>query len=99
MIPADYLYDHRTTSLASVRKCYLCSHCEMLKLAIPGGLLGGPGRGFGMREGNKARGRMIQHIKAAHPEALARVAAVTTHTDRTATVATILKEKRHEKSC
>ncbi len=27
----------------------------------------GAGRGTGMREGNKQRGRLIQHIKVAHP--------------------------------
>jgi hypothetical protein len=31
----------------------------------------GGGRGYGMREGNKARGELIQHVKAAHPEAVA----------------------------
>ncbi len=29
-----------------------------------------PGRGWGMREGNKLRGALIQHIKAEHPEFL-----------------------------
>jgi hypothetical protein len=28
------------------------------------------GRGQGMREGNKQRGILIQHIKAEHPEVL-----------------------------
>ena len=30
----------------------------------------GVGRGSGFREGNKARGIMIQHIKTEHPELL-----------------------------
>ena len=32
-----------------------------------------PGRGWGMREGNKLRGQMIQHIKQVHPEVIGKV--------------------------
>jgi len=51
---------------AVVRVCNFCKHVEVLNTG-PGG-----GRGYGMREGNKARGRMIQHVKAAHPAEYAR---------------------------
>jgi len=46
-----------------VRGCRFCKHIEKVRKGIPG-----VGRGYGMREGNKARGRMIQHVKEAHPE-------------------------------
>ena len=49
--------------IAVVRACRLCDHSEILRKGIQG-----VGRGYGMREGNKARGRIIQHVKAAHPE-------------------------------
>jgi len=48
--------------LGTVRVCKHCGHTETVK-ASPGA-----GRGYGMREGNKARGRMIQHLKDSHPD-------------------------------
>jgi len=42
------------------RTCTICGHFEHRK--------SGRGRGSGMREGNKQRGKMYQHIKAEHPE-------------------------------
>ena len=42
------------------RTCTICGH--HLHRAS------GRGRGSGMREGNKQRGKMYQHIKAEHPE-------------------------------
>ncbi len=48
---------------ATVRTCRLCGHAEIVRKGRPG-----VGRGYGMREGNKARGRMIQHIKWTHWE-------------------------------
>lgn len=51
---------------AVVRVCNFCKHGE----SIPVGR--GGGRGYGMREGNKARGRMIQHVKIAHPDEYAK---------------------------
>lgn len=56
--------------LSAVRACKHCSHVETVRRILPGrGALTNPlGRGYGMSEGNKARGRMIQHVKAAHPE-------------------------------
>lgn len=49
--------------LGVVRACPCCKHTEIVRTGISG-----VGRGYGMREGNKARGRMIQHIRAAHPK-------------------------------
>lgn len=48
---------------AVVRGCLFCKHFEKIQKGLPG-----VGRGYGMREGNKARGRMIQHVKEEHPE-------------------------------
>jgi len=45
--------------MATVRVCDICGHIEKVVKGRPG-----VGRGYGMREGNKARGRMIQHINA-----------------------------------
>jgi hypothetical protein len=46
--------------LSVVRACKLCKwHDHRRK--------GGAGRGAGFREGNMQRGRLIQHIKEAHP--------------------------------
>lgn len=47
--------------LASVRSCKYCKHVEVYRYT-------GGHRGAGMVGGNKARGRMIQHLKAAHPD-------------------------------
>ena len=49
---------------AVVRICRYCKHYETVPIGR------GYGRGYGMREGNKARGRMIQHLKQTHPEKL-----------------------------
>jgi len=57
--------------LATLRVCNFCKHVETVRH-------GGIGRGYGMREGNKARGRMIQHVKAQHPAELAAALAKTT---------------------
>jgi ribosomal protein L13E len=48
--------------LATIRTCLFCKHSEIVRKGRPN-----VGRGYGLSEGNKARGRMIQHIKAAHP--------------------------------
>jgi len=64
---AEAFLDHRSGPFGTVRSCRLCAHYDK----IPSGL--GQGRGYGMREGGKSRGRMIQHIKAEHPNELARV--------------------------
>lgn len=51
--------------LGVVRFCTVkkCKFYAMVKTGIHG-----VGRGYGMREGNKARGKMIQHVKSEHPE-------------------------------
>lgn len=47
------------------RACRLCKwHDFRRKIA-------GNGRGEGMREGNKQRGRLIQHLKETHPDEFA----------------------------
>jgi hypothetical protein len=46
---------------ASIRACKYCKHVEIYRYV-------GGHRGAGMVGGNKARGRMIQHLKAAHPD-------------------------------
>lgn len=48
---------------AVVRSCLWCDHVELVRKGLRG-----VGRGYGMREGNQARGRMVQHVKAEHPE-------------------------------
>lgn len=59
--PAEKLYVVKTESaLAVVRGCRLCKFYLFRHK-------GGRGRGTGLREGNKQRGAMIQHIKEAHP--------------------------------
>lgn len=52
--------------LAIVAWCKLCDFRDTVRKERTGTA----GRGWGMREGNKQRGRMIQHIKTAHPEVL-----------------------------
>lgn len=55
--------------MATIRTCLLCKHAEVVRKAPKGfGLAGGHGRGYGFREGNKARGRMFDHYKEKHPE-------------------------------
>ena len=44
--------------LGVVRACRKCSFSTVVRTGIEGA-----GRGYGMREGNKARGQMIQHAK------------------------------------
>ena len=63
--PAEIYFKTVTGPLATVRVCIVCGHKEIVRKGIRGA-----GRGYGMREGNKARGRMIQHIKSEHPEVL-----------------------------
>ncbi len=60
---ADWHFTTATGPFATVRACHACKHTEIIRKGIPG-----VGRGYGFREGNKARGRMIQHIKSKHPE-------------------------------
>lgn len=54
------LFTVSRSGIASVRVCKLCGHSELYRYT-------GGHRGAGMVGGNKARGRMIQHLKAEHP--------------------------------
>ncbi len=62
--PAEAFVATYVGPLAVTRACKLCKFHHTRK-RIAGG-----GRGSGMREGNKQRGILIQHVKATHPEAL-----------------------------
>ena len=61
---AEAFFVRRDMPNGIIGMCKLCKHSDVVKKERS------PGRGWGMREGNKQRGRMIQHIKDAHPEAL-----------------------------
>ena len=50
--------------LGVVRVCLICGHRIIVRTGRAG-----VGRGYGMREGNKARGHMIQHFKEHQKEA------------------------------
>ena len=54
----DTMFRTRKGSLAVVRICNFCGYKIVLRTGLPG-----VGRGYGLREGNKARGKMIQHCK------------------------------------
>ncbi len=56
----DDLYRVVRGPIASVRQCLLCKHYELYRYT-------GGHRGAGFVGGNKARGRIIQHIKSSHP--------------------------------
>ena len=60
---ANAHYSEKRGPMAVIRQCAHCKHFEIVRVGM-----NGVGRGYGMREGNKARGRMIQHIKSAHPQ-------------------------------
>ena len=49
--------------LSSVYACRWCSRVEIVRVGLRG-----VGRGYGFAEGNRARGRIIQHVKSAHPD-------------------------------
>lgn len=72
MHPAEKFFRRGNGPLAIWGTCCLCKHGT----ATPKER--NPGRGWGMREGNKLRGRMIQHVKDAHPEVLKTTTAETT---------------------
>lgn len=59
---ADKFIRHISGPFATVRTCTICGFSDKFPR--------GSGRGYGMREGNKSRGRLIQHVKQCHPEAL-----------------------------
>lgn len=62
--PAEAFFTRKDLPRGIVAACKLCKHFDVVK-KLPAGTAG---RGWGMREGNKQRGRMIQHVKADHPE-------------------------------
>lgn len=80
--------------------------CNLCKFVDTRRKVRGAGRGSGFREGNQQRGRLIQHIKAEHPEAYAealeahraRAAAMKTERERNAglTVGQILQRDSGE---
>lgn len=57
----DDLVREKLGPLAKVRECRLCGF-HIVSFIGQGG-----GRGAGFRRGNRARGQMIGHLKAAHP--------------------------------
>jgi hypothetical protein len=60
------LFFKTATALATVRACKFCKHVEIVRRSVAG--RNNPlGRGYGLSAGNKARGRMIQHVKTEHP--------------------------------
>lgn len=60
--PAEDRYVIRLRGpLAVTRACRLCKFYQTRRLGAR------TGRGTGMREGNKQRGVLIQHLKEAHP--------------------------------
>ena len=63
---ADGYIKARDLPRGIVRTCLICSFSDTVMKPRPGTA----GRGWGMREGNKQRGRLIQHIKDHHPEKL-----------------------------
>jgi hypothetical protein len=65
--PADRFIKATDAPRGIVRACTLCRFSDLVLKPRPGTA----GRGWGMREGNKQRGRLIAHIKTAHPEVLA----------------------------
>lgn len=64
--PAEKWFRRYDGPFAISAGCLLCKHTDVTKKPPEGQR----GRGWGMREGNKQRGRMIQHVKTAHPEKL-----------------------------
>jgi hypothetical protein len=66
MHKADSFISHKDLPRGIIRACKLCKFADTVIKPRPGTA----GRGWGMREGNQQRGRLIQHIKAAHPEVL-----------------------------
>jgi hypothetical protein len=65
-VPADKHFKRYNGVFAITAQCSHCKHMDIVRKERPGMA----GRGWGMREGNKQRGRMIQHVKAEHPDVL-----------------------------
>ena len=64
--PAEEFFTRHNGPVEIAGGCNLCKHVDVVK-KLPAGQAG---RGWGMREGNKQRGRLVQHVKAEHPDAL-----------------------------
>lgn len=62
----DMHFSRHVGPMAVARGCNYCKFVIVTKRAMPG--RNNIGRGYGMVVGNQARGQMIQHIKATHPE-------------------------------
>ena len=60
--PAEQYIKTVVGPFAIVKSCTICGFSDSRKP--------GYGRGSGMRAGNQSRGRIIQHIKAEHPEVI-----------------------------
>lgn len=69
MVAANILYNRFAkegrSSLATVRWCKLCG----FKVVVRHGLR--QGRGYGFREGNKARGTIVRHLHEKHADEIA----------------------------
>lgn len=62
--PVDQFIVKYESGLSLVRACRLCGHVDTVR-KLPRGRAG---RGWGFREGNKQRGRLIQHVLENHPQ-------------------------------
>lgn len=65
MSHAEHFIEKTDKPLGVVRICTICKHSEVVKKGVRGA-----GRGYGMKVGNQARGKMIQHVKEKHPNEL-----------------------------
>lgn len=61
---AYYGFSRFDGPFAIVGSCHHCKFTDTVRKAPKGTA----GRGWGMREGNKQRGRMIQHAREAHAD-------------------------------
>jgi hypothetical protein len=70
--PAEQYIGKSESALAVVRFCKVrgCNWSDTRRKPFPGN--SGVGRGNGFREGNKQRGRAIQHVKQCHADLLAK---------------------------
>ena len=59
----DTMFKFYKGPFAVVRVCNFCDYKVVLKIGLRNA-----GRGYGMREGNKARGQMIQHYNKMHKD-------------------------------
>jgi hypothetical protein len=82
MHPAEDRYIGRTeTGMAVGRWCKLCKFSHTRRKPT-GMMVGNVGRGNGMREGNRQRGILIQHLKTEHPKEYAEAMAARSKGDK-----------------